>query len=73
MNNQREYYKELDAKDTQHVDAMYEMMINYARANNLPVAYDEREEILVEAVSKFFVQSRHISWDNEPRKDDDIW
>lgn len=55
----REHYLELSQEETKHVDSMYELMIGYARENHIPVAYDEREEKLVEAVAEFFVASKY--------------
>lgn len=41
-----------------HVDKMYNLVNNYANKNRITLAYDDRAELLVEAIATYIVNSQ---------------
>lgn len=51
-------YTVLDPDTKKHVDEMFELLNDYSIVHNIPIAYDDRAEVLVEAIATFLIESK---------------
>jgi hypothetical protein len=50
-------YVEISNEMVKHVDKMYGLINQYAKENGIKLAYDDRAEVLVEALATYIVES----------------
>jgi ferredoxin-thioredoxin reductase catalytic subunit len=50
-------YVEISDEMAKHVDKMYGLINQYAKKNGIKLAYDDRAEVLVEALATYIVES----------------
>lgn len=51
-------FEENNPEMKEHVDQMYKLINNYAKENGIKLAYDDRAEVLVEAIATYIVNSQ---------------
>lgn len=58
--NWRKTYDRIEKENPelkQHIDNMYNLVNDYAKANGIRLAYDDTAERFVEAIAKYIVES----------------
>lgn len=50
-------FEESGSEMKAHVDTMYKLINEYAKENGITLAYDDRAEVLVEAIATYIVES----------------
>lgn len=56
----REIYDRIEAENPElkkHIDKMYDALNEYCKENGIPIAYDDRAEVFVEAISQYIEES----------------
>lgn len=55
-------YTEMTVEDVEHVDQMYKLINEYAKANGIKLAYNDIAEIFVEAIATYIVDSKNSKY-----------
>lgn len=51
-------YEKLPNEDRKHVDEMYNLINKYAKENSVPLFYDDRAEVFVEAIATYVLEGK---------------